>query len=441
MKKLYIVLYDQIVAELTQDSSGSKKLTYICDAPPPALLSVALPYRHSSYPKKPTEAFIEGLIPEGEAVRQALAREYELSSWKNPFAILEKIGLECAGAVQFVAPEELENFANHQGELIPLTQQQLEQRLQRLQRFPHKSWVMHRERWSLAGAQSKFALRFHDGRWCEATGAQPTTHIFKPGIHDLKDQALNEHLCLKALGRLGLPVAHTNYQKFGGSAAIVVQRYDRMSTDAGVFRIHQEDMCQATSTLPEKKYESSRGPSALTILRLLREVCPPEDVEIFIQALIANYLLGAPDAHAKNYSLLHLPHGQIRLAPLYDIASGFPYTSSLSGDTADRNQSSTNGIPGKDDGLEKAAMAIGGERRFGKVTSKHWTKFAQDAGFDEDRLRATVQYMAENLPEVLRQVCIEEDEAIEESNLIDKMLPAVEHLCETTLTMLNRDYR
>lgn len=441
MKKLYVVLYDQLIAELTQDSSGAKKLTYICDAPPSALLSVALPYRHSPYPKKPTEAFIEGLIPEGEAVRQALAHEYNLSSWKNPFAILEKIGLECAGAVQFVAPKELENFANNQGDLVPLTQQHLEQRLQRLESSPHKSWVMHRERWSLAGAQSKFALRFHNGQWCEATGAQPTTHIFKPGIHDLKDQALNEHLCLRALGRLGLPVAHTVYQRFGSSTAIVVERYDRINTDAGVFRIHQEDMCQATSTLPERKYESSRGPSALTIITLLRQVCPPEDIETFIQALIANYLLGAPDAHAKNYSLLHLPNGQIRLAPLYDIASGFPYTSSLSRDTYSMDQPNNNGIPGKDDGLEKAAMAIGGERRFGKVTSKHWTKFARDTGFDENRLRTTVQYMAQELPEVLRQVCIEETAGVGDSDLVRRMVSGVEHLCETTLTMLNRDYR
>lgn len=440
MKKLYVVLYDQVVAELTQDSSGAKKLTYICDAPPPVLLSVALPYRHSPYPKKPTEAFIEGLIPESEAVRQTLAREYELSSWKNPFAILEKIGLECAGAVQFVAPEELENFANNPGDLIPLTQQHLERRLQRLEGSPHKSWVMHRERWSLAGAQSKFALRFHNGQWYEATGAQPTTHIFKPGIHDLKDQALNEHLCLKTLGTLGLPVAHTEYQKFGESAAIVVKRYDRISTDAGVFRLHQEDMCQATSTLPERKYESSRGPSALKIIELLRQVCPPEDVETFIQALIANYLLGAPDAHAKNYSLLHLPDGQIRLAPLYDIASGFPYASSLSSDIYSMDQPNNNGIPGKNDGLEKAAMAIGGERRFGKVTSRHWTKFARNAGFNEDRLRATVQYMAQNLPEVLRQVCREEAEAIGESDIVNRMMPSVEYLCDTTLTMLSRDY-
>lgn len=299
---------------------------------------------------------------------------------------------------------------------------------------------MRRERWSLAGAQSKFALRFDKGQWFEAAGAQPTTHIFKPGIHDLKDQALNEHLCLKTLGRLGLPVASTHYQQFGESAAIIVKRYDRIITDEGVIRIHQEDMCQATSTLPEKKYESSQGPSALTIIELIRQVCPPEDVETFVQALIANYLLGAPDAHAKNYSLLHLPDGQIRLAPLYDIASGLPYTSSLSGDTAGMNQPSNNGIPGKSDGLEKAAMAIGGERRFGKVTSKHWSKFARDTGFAEDRLRAMVQYMAQKLPEELEQVCEEETDAIGRSHLADRMVPRVKHLCETTLTTLNRDY-
>lgn len=53
MKKPFVVLYGQVIAELTQDASGAKKLTYICDAPPPALLSVALPYRESPYPKNP----------------------------------------------------------------------------------------------------------------------------------------------------------------------------------------------------------------------------------------------------------------------------------------------------------------------------------------------------------------------------------------------------
>jgi serine/threonine-protein kinase HipA len=44
----------------------------------------------------------------------------------------------------------------------------------------------------------------------------------------------------------------------------------------------------------------------------------------FYDALVWNWLIGATDAHAKNYSLL-LSGSQVRLAPLYDIASALPY--------------------------------------------------------------------------------------------------------------------
>jgi serine/threonine-protein kinase HipA len=44
----------------------------------------------------------------------------------------------------------------------------------------------------------------------------------------------------------------------------------------------------------------------------------------FFDALAWNWLIGGTDAHAKNYSLL-LAGGQVRLAPLYDVASTLPY--------------------------------------------------------------------------------------------------------------------
>jgi serine/threonine-protein kinase HipA len=44
----------------------------------------------------------------------------------------------------------------------------------------------------------------------------------------------------------------------------------------------------------------------------------------FFDALAWNWLIAGTDAHAKNYSLL-LAGGQVRLAPLYDIASALPY--------------------------------------------------------------------------------------------------------------------
>ncbi|OHV73011.1 hypothetical protein BCD48_33835 [Pseudofrankia sp. BMG5.36] len=37
-----------------------------------------------------------------------------------------------------------------------------------------------------------------------------------------------------------------------------------------------------------------------------------------------NYVTGAPDGHSKNVSLLLLPN-EIKVAPLYDLATGLPY--------------------------------------------------------------------------------------------------------------------
>jgi serine/threonine-protein kinase HipA len=79
---------------------------------------------------------------------------------------------------------------------------------------------------------------------------------------------------------------------------------------------------------PSAKYQSEGGPSPEQIIGLLREVVTPVGVaEIqvhrFVDALAVNWLIAGTDAHAKNYSMLLTP-GQIRLAPLYDVASALP---------------------------------------------------------------------------------------------------------------------
>ena len=76
------------------------------------------------------------------------------------------------------------------------------------------------------------------------------------------------------------------------------------------------------------KYESDGGPSASDVVALLRRHGRPSgqrrNVERFTRSLIFNYLMGAPEAHAKNYSVL-LIGDDVRLTPLYDVASGLPY--------------------------------------------------------------------------------------------------------------------
>lgn len=423
MRKLLTFLYGELIGVLEQNDSGRRSFQYVREAQLPFNLSLALPYRSTEYSPKLTAAFIEGLIPERREVREAFAQEFEISA-DNPFSLLEHIGLDCAGAVQFVRPEELEMFLAREGELIPYTDKQIGARLRRINASPQASWTMHRERWSLAGAQSKFALRWDNG-WHEATGTEPTTHIFKPGIHDLKEQALNEHLCLKTLDKVGLKVASTEYTTFDAEPAIIIERYDRERIGNAVTRIHQEDLCQATSTLPRNKYESNKGPSALKVIETLRRARISEsEVLKFIEGLISNYLIGAPDAHAKNYSILHHSDGHIELAPFYDIASGFPYETV-----------SDDGLPGRNDELRKAAMAIGGERFFYRISRKHWTKFAHDARISEDWLLNTVAYLATAIPSALAQT-IEEEPAAQHSDLPGRLIPTVTQHCENALTNL-----
>lgn len=424
MRELIVLLYGSPVGILQQDASGRRSFQYLPDISHSHEISVAMPFRRDRYPQSKTDPFIEGVLPEGEGVRQAIADDFDVSP-NNPFALLEHIGLDCAGAIQFAKPEDLEDVLDRRGELTSFNEEQIGQRLRALIVSPNSSWMVRSERWSLAGAQSKFALRWKNG-WYEATGAEPTTHIFKPGIHDFQDQALNEHLCLRALGVAGLNVAKTEYADFDGTSALIISRYDRAEVEGRVERLHQEDFCQATSTMPRNKYESNRGPSALAIIQTMRDARAAEsEVQKFVTGLVANYLLGAPDAHAKNYSMMLKSSASVELAPLYDIASGLPY-----------EFQTDDGFPGRNDGLRKSAMAISGERRFGRVEKKHWAKFAADASLGYEWLEEVVYRLARDIPVALGRVLDEEYEAIRGSDLPKRLLQPVSELCEITITGL-----
>jgi len=62
---------------------------------------------------------------------------------------------------------------------------------------------------------------------------------------------------------------------------------------------------------------------ALTLLRTYSSTAP-QDEETF-DALALNWLIAGTDAHAKDFSILISVGAQVRLAPLYDIASILPY--------------------------------------------------------------------------------------------------------------------
>ncbi|WP_372697682.1 HipA domain-containing protein [Arthrobacter sp. JSM 101049] len=112
----------------------------------------------------------------------------------------------------------------------------------------------------LAGAQAKTALCLTaDGQWAAPRGSTPSTHILKPVSGDFRRIDVVEHLTMKAAAHLGLDVAETWLEDFGPVQAFVTTPYDRRVEDGRWRRLHQEDLCQALSVPPAKKYQHEDG--------------------------------------------------------------------------------------------------------------------------------------------------------------------------------------
>jgi len=410
VKQLAAVLYGRHVADVWETSYGQHHLRYTADRGVTPV-SLSMPLAQDEH-VRPVDAFLAGLLPDDPEVRRSIGAQFGVSG-ENPFALLAQIGMDCAGGVQFCAPDLVEATLAREGELVPVSEVEIGARLRAFADHPGGSWLRSEERWSLAGAQSKLALRSTDEGWAEARGSAATTHIVKPGVPRLRLQALNEHVCLAVAGRVGLAAASSVYTEFDGVPALVVERYDRQRLDDGrVARVHQEDVCQALAVPPTRKYEADGGPGAPRVLSLLSGPGMPAGAAMAFAGYLAfNYLAGATDAHVKNYSLM-LIGPTPRLAPLYDVASVFPY------EPADPTR------------LDQMAMAIGGERVIGKVTDRHWAKLATTARLDPDWLVDVVHELAERVPDAAADVLADGTlRTLGATELANRLLPKLAANC------------
>ena len=392
----------QLVGTLDAADRRSLRFTYDPDyaaGPASTPLSVSMPLRVSPYLHATIHPYLWGLLPDNDRVLERWAREFGCSP-TDVAGLLRGVGGDVAGAARYVVPDTTPD-ESLPGDVEWLSDDDVAQFLRDLRRDT-TTWRPHPQgRWSLAGAQAKIALLYDRSadRWGIPSGVTPTTHIVKPAIGGLDDFDINEHLCLAAARRAGLIAAKTSIRTFGGERALVVERYDRIIDDSGaVVRVHQEDLCQALSVHPDRRYEVDGGPGAEQLGRLIREVAGDRDVARFFDALVYNWLVLSTDGHAKNYSLLLSGH-QVRLAPLYDVASAFPYL----------------------DHPRKARMAqkIGGEYRPSFIQRRHWERMARSLGLGSDEAHARITALAERLPDALGDAANESHLTVDEQRIAD----------------------
>ena len=283
-------------------------------------LSLALPLEEKIHGHLETKSFFENLLPEGEI--KDLLEAHGKSSIKSEFGFLQEFGGDCAGALK-VLPEKVKIRKTK----IPRKELKLNVIYKYLNEKKSLTDVIlniEGGKFSLAGAQDKFAVVFEKNKIFLPLDGSPTTHIIKPHVRyfsSTHDTPYNEYLCMKLAGAVGLNVPKVDIIE-GEHPLFIVERFDRIITKTGISRIHQQDFCQAQGLTSLKKYESDGGPTFADNYNLVKaySLAPIPDLNQLLKWLIYNLVIGNNDSHSKNLAFLQTGDG-FRIAPFYDLLS------------------------------------------------------------------------------------------------------------------------
>ncbi|EMU6152334.1 type II toxin-antitoxin system HipA family toxin [Escherichia coli :H21] len=301
MPKLVTWMNNQRVGELTKLANGAHTFKYAPEwlasryARP---LSLSLPLQRGNITSDAVFNFFDNLLPDSPIVRDRIVKRYHAKS-RQPFDLLSEIGRDSVGAVTLL-PEN-ETITRPIMAWEKLTEARLEEVLTAYKADIPLGMIREENdfRISVAGAQEKTALLRIGNDWCIPKGITPTTHIIKLPIGeirqpnatlDLSQSVDNEYYCLLLAKELGLNVPDAEIIKAGNVRALAVERFDRRwnAERTVLLRLPQEDMCQTFG------------------------------FQVF------QWLIGATDGHAKNFSVFIQAGGSYRLTPFYDIISAFP---------------------------------------------------------------------------------------------------------------------
>lgn len=330
-------------------------------------ISLSMPLTDRVWSGENASSYFDGLLPDDRTVREKIAARQQADS-AGIFDLLAVIGRDCVGALRFV-PEGLDPGDPTKMEYRPVSDEEIAARITSLVTTPLGVHADDDFRISIAGVQEKTAFLRIDNQWQLPLGPTPTSHIFKPAMKAgplgayFSDTPWNEWFCLILCRALGLESANAEVLIIDDKPVIAIERFDRVWQEGVLYRLPQEDICQALGVPPARKYQSDGGPGIIDVLELLNgAIAPYEDRMAFMKAQVVFWLLAAIDGHAKNFSIFRSPSGY-QLTPLYDVMSAAPW-------------------PEFPDQKIKLAMALGNKNyyRLKQIQRRHFYQTGQKAG-------------------------------------------------------------
>jgi len=401
MASLFIYMNGYEVGEYIQRRSGAQEFVYSdawVERRGATPLSLSLPITDKSHKGDKVYNYFDNLLPDSTDIRNRIQTRFGAKT-SRPFDLLSHIGRDCVGAIQLMTERTDVDVKKIEG--TPLKEKEIASELRNYKTRPLGMSRDHDFRISIAGAQEKTALLWHNGQWQRPKSTTPTTHIFKLPIGrndhtgiDLSDSVENEWLCLEILRDFGLPVPTVSIEKFEDIKVLVVKRFDRkLAQDSSwIIRHPQEDMCQANAIAPALKYESDGGPGIAKIMELLKSSLRPEnDRKQFMQTVFLFWLLGAIDGHAKNFSIFLKQEGRFELTPIYDVISAYPL--------ATKRQIESRKM--------KMAMALHGKNThyaWYEILPRHWYEESRKVDFPESEMKSIIERTLGDLDTVIKNV-------------------------------------
>ena len=397
---LHIVINGIHVADLIKHANQPLTLVYAptwLNHPRRRSLSLSLPLQSRQLEGSTVKTFFENLLPDNPVTVSRIVRQFHLGS-SDTFTVLKAIGRDCIGAIQLfphgVTPPNPKTMSKK-----ALSDHDIEEILKNNDCRPLGMTENDDFRLSLAGAQTKTGLLYHNNQWFLPLAATPTSHILKLALGSLinnsvnfADSCENEWLCLQIAKGLGFDVANAKLIAFGTTKTIAIERFDRAFVNNKIFRLPTEDFCQALGVTPTMKYESDGGPGIAAIMNCLNGSQKADhDRRTFMAAQVLLWLLDSPDGHAKNYSIFIDVNDGYYLTPLYDILSVAPLIAS--GQLNKRKV--------------KLAMSLIGKNphyRMEDIQPRHFLSTAEAVNFPIDVMRNILERMANEADDVIGRV-------------------------------------
>lgn len=321
MADLRVELYGRLVGHLV--GTSSRTFDFRTDrsvlehwAPGSTVLSESVPLslvENRARAARRRNYFAE-LLPEGRVLSDLAARARLRET--DVVGLLARYGRDVAGAVELYDPDAPGEPRTPRA--TPLTDEQVGALLRDTRGMPLGN-SPYSGKSSLAGVQDKIVLALVDDVWHQVHDGYPSTHILKPHSTANPTIIYDEEYATRIAARLGLTHGTPRLHEFDGRTALVIERFDR-SPDAPRGRLHQEDMNQALGARGDEKYQEIGGKVSLVrIAQVLRRAAGPTAVDQLLRYVTLTVAVGNLDMHAKNVSMLHLPDGPARVAPMYDV--------------------------------------------------------------------------------------------------------------------------